>query len=208
MATTQKVFGYARVSTPDQNLDMQIQALEQAGCQKIFSEKRSANAKRIEFEKMMRHLRAGDTVVIWKLDRLARSVNDLLKWNEKFEKWGVHLRVLNPPVNTQDAMGKAFFTLTAVFAQLERDLIAERTKAGMAAAKANGRSFGRPTEIVGEKREAIEADIRDLSLTMREVADKHGYGSLTTLNRHFPGLRQQCLIEAGLRKPTTMETET
>lgn len=208
MPDATKTFGYARVSTPDQNLEMQIQALEQVGCDKIFSEKRSANAKRIEFEKMVRHLREGDSIVIWKLDRLARSVNDLLKWNEKFEKWGVHLQVLNPPVNTKDAMGKAFFTLTAVFAQLERDLIAERTKAGMAAAKANGRTFGRPTEIVGEKRAEIERDIRDLSLTMREVAEIHGYKSLTTLNRHFPGLRQQCLIEAGLRKPITMEDGT
>ena len=200
MPTKTKTFGYARVSTPDQNLDMQIQALEAVGCERVWSEKKSASAKRTEFEKMVKHLRAGDTIVIWKLDRLARSVNDLLKWNEKFEKWGVNLRVLNPPVDTSDAMGKAFFTLTAVFAQLERDLIAERTKAGMAAAKANGRSFGRPTKIVGEKRAAIEADIRDISLPMKEVAERHGYKSLTTLNRHFPKLREQCLIEAGIRK--------
>lgn len=196
-----RIFGYARVSTPDQNLDMQIQSLEAAGCTRIWSEKKSAQARRIEFEKMLLHCRPGDTIVIWKLDRLARSVQDLLKWNEQFQERGIHLRVLNPPVNTNDALGKAFFTLTAVFAQLERDLVAERTKAGMAAAKANGRTFGRPTKIVGDKRAAIERDIRDLSLTMKQVAERHGYKSLTTLNRHFPGLRQQVLIDAGVRKP-------
>jgi len=172
---------------------MQIQALEAAGCEKIWSEKKSAQARRIEFEKLLLHCRKGDTIVIWKLDRLARSVKDLLQWNDQFQERGIHLRILNPPVDTSDALGKAFFTLTATFAQLERDLISERTRAGMAARKAKGLTHGRPTKIYGKKREAMARDICDLRLPMKKVAKKHGYGSLTTLNRHFPGLRQDAM---------------
>ena len=191
-----KTFGYARVSTEDQNLDMQIQALEKYGCDEIWSEKKSAQAFRKEFDLMVKNLRAGDTVVVWRLDRLARSIADLKTWIDKFEKWGVEFVCIVENIDTKSAMGKAFFHILAAFAQLERDLISERTTAGIAARKAKGYTFGRPTKITGKKREAMERDIRDLSMTMKQVAKKHGYTSLTTLNRHFPGVRQEAIQAA------------
>lgn len=188
-----KVWGYARVSTEDQNLDMQIQALEKYGCDEIWSEKKSAQAPRAQFDLMTRNCRAGDTVVVWKLDRLARSITDLKEWMDKFEKWGVEFVCITDKIDTTTAMGRMFFHIVAAFAQLERDLISERTKAGMAARKAQGFTHGRPTKIYGEKRIAMARDICNLKLPMKDVKKLHGYKSLTTLNRHFPGLRQDAM---------------
>lgn len=138
--------GYARVSTMDQNTEMQTQALELAGCEKIFVDHGVSGtmASRPQLDKMMDHLRKGDEVVVWKLDRIARNTKNLLELVEVLDSKGVQFRSVTEGISTDGPMGKAMLTIMGAMAQLERDQLAERTKAGMAVAKANGRKAGRP----------------------------------------------------------------
>ena len=135
--------GYARVSTLDQNLDLQMQALRKAGCKKIFREKVSgASRERPEFQRMLEQLRDGDTVIVWKLDRLARSTRDLLETMETIREAGARFQSLSEPwANTTTHAGKLIMTVFAGIAEFERDLIRERTSAGREAAQAAGHSL-------------------------------------------------------------------
>ena len=136
--------GYARVSTKDQDLSLQIDALEKAGCRKIYREKiTGASRDRPELQKMIEHLREEDTVVIWKLDRLGRSLKDLVHLVTEIQSRGAALQSLNDAINTSTPGGKLTFHLFAALAEFERDIIRERTLAGLAAARARGRKGGR-----------------------------------------------------------------
>ena len=136
--------GYARVSTQDQNLRMQLDELKGFGCEKIYKEKISGKSKdRPELEKMIAHLRKGDTVVVWKLDRLGRSLRDLIDLIEAFKKSSVTFISIKDSINTATATGKFTFNIFASLAEFEREIIRERTLAGLAAAKARGRMGGR-----------------------------------------------------------------
>lgn len=137
--------GYARVSTMDQNADLQHAALKAAGCKRIFTDHgvSGTRAKRPELDKMLEHLREGDEVVVWKLDRLGRNTRNLLALIDDLEGRGVHFRSLTEGITTTGAMGRAMVTVMSAFAQLERDQLVERTKAGMVAAAAHGRRAGR-----------------------------------------------------------------
>ena len=136
--------GYARVSTQDQNLEMQLDALSKAGCQQIFKEKVSGiKSDRPELAAMQQILRKDDVVYIYKLDRLGRSLKHLLEIAGEFEKKGVGLVSINDPVNTTTASGKLVFNIFASIAEFEKDLIRERTKSGLEAARARGRTGGR-----------------------------------------------------------------
>lgn len=136
--------GYARVSTQDQNLEMQLDALSKAGCQQIFKEKVSGiKSDRPELAAMQQILRKDDVVYIYKLDRLGRSLKHLLEIAGEFEKKGVGLVSINDPVNTTTASGKLVFNIFASIAEFEKDLIRERTKSGLEAARARGRKGGR-----------------------------------------------------------------
>lgn len=138
-------FGYARVSTEDQSLDLQIDALEAYGCERIFSEHMTGTRfDRPEFQRMDDMLREGDVVVVWKLDRLGRSTKQLIELIEEWERRGVDFVSLRDTIDTTTATGRFFFRLMASFAELERDLTSERTKAGLDAARARGRFGGRP----------------------------------------------------------------
>lgn len=138
------LIGYARVSTQDQNMAMQIDALREYGCERIFEEKRSGKAKeRPQLEAMFDYLREGDTVVVWKLDRLGRSMRDLLDLTERMEQRGIGFVSIKDGIDMTDATGRLYFHLMACLAEFERDLISERTKAGLAAARARGRQGGR-----------------------------------------------------------------
>ena len=138
-------FGYARVSTKDQNLALQMDALKREGCQTIFQEKMSGTkSNRPELRKMMEQLRADDVIVIWKLDRLGRSLRDLVNLVNEIQTKGAGLKSLNDSINTTTPHGKLTFYLFAALAEFERDMISERTKAGLAAARARGRKGGRP----------------------------------------------------------------
>ena len=145
--------GYARVSTLEQNLDLQLQALKKAGCRRIFQEKISAGTRnRPEFQRMLDQIRAGDTIVVWKLDRLARSTRDLLETIETIRQAGGKFQSLSEPwADTTTHAGKMIMTIFAGIAEFERGLIRERTSAGREAARKRGVRFGRPRKLTPEQ---------------------------------------------------------
>ncbi len=137
--------GYARVSTQDQNLALQLDALKTAGCDKVFQEKVSgATAERPELRKLLELIREGDTLVIWKLDRLGRSLTNLIGLVTDLEQRHVGLLSLNDPVDTTTAQGRLIFRIFASLAEFEREVIRERTLAGLASARRRGQLLGRP----------------------------------------------------------------
>ncbi|TYC96640.1 recombinase family protein [Arthrobacter echini] len=143
--------GYARVSTVEQNADLQHAALKTAGCTRIFTDEgvSGTRASRPELDKLLDHLREGDEVVVWKLDRLGRNTRNLLALIDDLEQRGVHFRSVTEGISTTGPMGKAMLTVMSAFAQLERDQLAERTRAGMAIAAEHGRKAGR-REVTAE----------------------------------------------------------
>ncbi len=153
--------GYARVSTKDQNLSLQRDALEQAGCEIIFEEKISGSkADRPELRKMIEQLREGDIIIVWKLDRLGRSLRDLVNLINEIQGKGAGLKSLNDFIDTTTSQGKLTFHLFAALSEFERDIISERTKAGLQAARARGRKGGRPSGLSKEaKDKAIIAEM-------------------------------------------------
>lgn len=137
--------GYARVSTKDQSLDLQMDALTKEGCKRIFSEHVSGTkSKRIELQKMIDHVREGDVIVVWKLDRLGRSLKNLVDLISLFQERGVGFKSLQDSIDTTTPTGKLTFHLFAALAEFERAIISERTKAGLEAARLRGRRGGRP----------------------------------------------------------------
>jgi len=139
------IFGYARVSTQDQNLDLQIDALKKYGCERIFQEKITGTKKdRPQLEEMLKLLRSGDKVVIYKLDRISRSTKHLIELSERFESEGVQLVSIQDSIDTSSPIGRFFFRVMASISELERDIISERTRAGLSSARSRGRMGGRP----------------------------------------------------------------
>ncbi|MBD7965380.1 recombinase family protein [Fictibacillus norfolkensis] len=137
--------GYARVSTQDQNLDVQLDALHKAGCERIYTEKASGKRDdRPELTRCLDSLRKGDTLVIYKLDRLGRSTFKLLELTKGFEDAGIDLVSIRDGIDTTTPVGRFFFRTMASIAELERDIIVERTQAGLQAARSRGRVGGRP----------------------------------------------------------------
>lgn len=152
------LIGYARVSTLEQNLDGQIDALTQAGCSRIFTDHASgAKTMRPELDKAMDYLREGDTLVVWKLDRLGRSLPHLVEVIEDLDKRGIEFRSLTESIDTTTPGGRLVFHMAAAFAQFERDLIKERTRAGLAAARSQGRLGGRPRLMTPERLKTARA---------------------------------------------------
>jgi len=164
--------GYARVSTLDQNLDLQMQALRKAGCKKIFREKVSGGSQeRPEYQRMLDQLRLGDTVIVWRLDRLARSTRDLLETMETIREAGARFQSISEPwANTTTHAGKLIMTVFAGIAEFERDLIRERTSAGREAARRRGTNLGRPRKLNTEQRKLARRLI-DEGQSVREIAD-------------------------------------
>lgn len=145
--------GYARVSTREQNLDSQIDTLKDYGCERIFSEKVSGRKyQRTELDKALDYMREGDTLVLTKLDRLGRTTKQLIELSQYLEDQGIDLEIIDMNINTKDAMGKMFFTMMSAFAELEANLLSERTKKGLDAARARGRSGGRPKTPEGKEK--------------------------------------------------------
>lgn len=139
------LIGYARVSTNEQNLDLQIDALTLAGCEKIFSDTMSGiKDKRPGLEQALSHLRQGDTLMVWRLDRLGRSLRHLINTVDELSSQGIQFRSLIEGIDTSSSIGKLHLGMFASLAEFERNLIRERTLAGMAAARARGRIGGRP----------------------------------------------------------------
>lgn len=166
--------GYARVSTKEQNLDRQLDQLEAAGVDKIFSDKISgAKESRPELDKLLATLREGDTVIVCSYDRLARSSKQLFDLAEKFEANGVALVSLKEGTDTSTPQGRFFFAMCAAMAQFERELIKERQAEGIAAAKARGRKFGRPATDASKMEKAIKL-YRNGGLSVSEICQSTG----------------------------------
>ncbi|MCF7971163.1 MAG: recombinase family protein [Methylococcaceae bacterium] len=148
--------GYARVSTHDQHLNLQEDALRKEGCEKIFFDEISGTvASRPGLDKLKEQLRSGDTLVVGRLDRLGRSIRDLIDWVTTLENDGVGFRSLQESIDTTTSNGKLVFHLFAALAEFERNLISERTRAGLDAARARGRKGGRPKALDDEKRKLL-----------------------------------------------------
>ncbi|GHD86002.1 MULTISPECIES: recombinase family protein [Kocuria] len=173
--------GYARVSTVEQNADLQTRALKDAGCQKVYTDHgvSGTKAKRPQLDKLLEHARAGDEVVVWKLDRLGRNTRQLLELIDRLESQGINFRSLTEGIATTGPMGKAMLTVMSAFAQLERDQLAERTKAGLAAAAARGRRGGRPAVTPETERVRQAGQYRHAGLTPPEIAKLLGVSRAT-----------------------------
>lgn len=176
-------YGYARVSTRDQNLDLQIDALTKAGCQKIFYEvAKGAKTDRPKLNELLSLLKSGDTLIIWKLDRMGRSLQHLITtFNELIQK-GIGIISIQDPIDTTTAQGRLMFNLFASLAEFEKDLIRERTMAGLSSARARGRTGGRPqglTKQATEKACAAEALYRQGELTSEKIALQLGISKPT-----------------------------
>jgi DNA invertase Pin-like site-specific DNA recombinase len=181
--------GYARVSTQDQNPALQLDALKAAGCEKLFVEKASgAQRDRPELLAALDYLRAGDSLVVWKLDRLARSLKQLIETVELLESRRIGLRSLTEAIDTTTAGGKLVFHVFGALAEFERSIIRERTRAGLEAARARGKKGGRPPALGAKDLAAAKAMLSDPEITMEEVAKRLKVAP-STLYRHLPGGR-------------------
>lgn len=177
--------GYARVSTDDQNAQLQIDALTAAGCVKVYTDKASGSlASRPELDKMIEGLRPGEVVVVWRLDRLGRSLKNLIVLVEDLAEKGVGFRSLSESIDTTTANGKLFFGVMGALAEFERDLIRERTMAGLAAARARGRVGGRPPLMTPEKIAVARQMYASREHTVEAIANTVGV-SRKTIYRHL-----------------------
>jgi DNA invertase Pin-like site-specific DNA recombinase len=189
MGTAPHLVGYARVSTLDQNPQLQLDALKAAGCTKLFVEKASgAKQERPQLQAALDYMRPGDTLVVWKLDRLARSMKQLIATVDELRGRDIGFRSLTEAIDTTTAAGELFFHIFGALAQFEHSIIRERTKAGLTAALARGRKGGRKPKVKADDVQAALALLRDPQISVRTAAKKLGI-SVSTLYRHAPGLR-------------------
>lgn len=171
--------GYARVSTHEQNIDLQIDALNAANCEKIFHEAvTSIKADRPKLVKALDFLRPGDALIVWKLDRLGRSLEDLIALSKKLEAKEVGLRSLQEALDTTTPGGKLIFHMFAALAEFERGLIRERTLAGLASARARGRTGGRPRVDKSKIKNAIHL-AKTTNQTIGEICESVGISKRT-----------------------------
>ncbi len=181
--------GYARVSTQDQKPALQRDALTATGCEKLFEETASgAQRDRPQLQAAIDYMRAGDTLVVWKLDRLARSMKQLIETVEGLDARGIGFRSLTEAIDTTTPGGKLVFHIFGALAEFERSIIRERTKAGLASARARGRLGGRPPALSPEDLAAARALLSDPEITVDAVARRLGVAP-STLYRHLPGGR-------------------
>lgn len=164
------LIGYARVSTQDQNLDLQLDALDKAGCEKVFTDKvTGANATRPGLDEALSHLRSGDTLVVYKLDRLGRSIRHLIDTIKMLEERKVGFKSLQEAIDTTTPGGKLVFHIFCALAEFERDLIRERTQAGLSSARARGRKGGRPKALSKKQEQQAKVLLKDVSVSIGEI---------------------------------------
>ena len=172
--------GYARISTHDQNLDLQKDALEKAGCKKIYVEQMSGSSRiRPELEKTLEMLRNGDTLVVWRLDRLGRSLKHLIELITKLEQREIGFKSLMESMDTTTSGGKLVFHVFGALAEFEHNLIRERTSAGLAAARARGRNGGRPLKLDEKKRELAIKLYNERERSIKEICQIMGVSKPT-----------------------------
>jgi DNA invertase Pin-like site-specific DNA recombinase len=183
------LIGYARVSTRDQKSPLQIDALREAGCERIFKETISgAGRDRPELKTALDFIRMGDSLVVWKLDRLAYSTRQLLETVGVLEQRGIGLKVLTQQMDTASAGGHLIFTVFSAIAEFEREIILERTRAGLDAARSRGHKGGRPRVLSDKDLKEARALLTDPEITVEDVARRLGVGP-STLYRYLPAAR-------------------
>lgn len=167
--------GYARVSTDDQHLDLQFNALKKANCERVFTDQGiSGKVKnRPGLKKVLSNLKKGDILVVWRLDRLGRSLVNLVEIINNLGKRGIEFQSLTENIDTSSSGGRLVFHILAALAEFERALISERTKAGMEAARLNGKQLGRPPKVKANERREISNAFRKRNATVAELAQKH-----------------------------------
>ena len=172
--------GYARVSTQDQNLDLQNDALKAAGCEKIYTDKMSgAKTDRPGLDEILGFIRKGDTLVVWKLDRLGRSLKHLIQVMNQLEEKGIFFKSVQESLDTSTPGGKLIFHVFGALAEFERDIIRERTLAGLAAARARGRVGGRPRKLSKKQVEMARNLMNDVSIPIGEICQTLGVSKAT-----------------------------
>lgn len=187
------LIGYARVSTLDQNPALQLDALNAAGCQRVFEEKASgAKEDRPQLLAALDHMRKDDVLVVWKLDRLARSIKQLVTLLDTLNGRGIGFRCLAPSIDTTTPEGRLIYTITGAFAQFEREIIQQRTRAGLKAALARGRKGGRPSKLDDEAISAARAMLKDPTISVAAIAKRLGV-SRATLYNYLPEARLNSL---------------
>ena len=175
--------GYARVSTDDQLLDLQIDALERHGVETIYREHKSGKSgDRPELHNCLKALRTGDTLTVWRLDRLGRSLKDLIQTIHDLETRGIHFASITEKIDTTTPEGTLVFHVFAALAEFERSLIRERTRAGLQSARARGRVGGRPAKLTGKDLAMARALMTDKTQNVSEIAKRFGV-SRSTLYR-------------------------
>jgi DNA invertase Pin-like site-specific DNA recombinase len=187
------LIGYARVSTAEQSLNLQRDALDAAGCVKIFTDTVSgAKADRPGLRNALDYIREGDVLTVWKLDRLGRSLIDLVNTINTLKERGIHFKVLTENIDTSSPMVELYFHFTAALAQFERGRIRERTKAGLASARARGRKGGRPRKLTGKRAEMAAAMLRDPNNNIDDICETFKvsrptlYRTAKTINSALP----------------------
>lgn len=180
--------GYARVSTSDQKLDLQIDALKAAGCEKIFADEGVSGAKAVrpQLSAALDFARAGDTLVVWKLDRLGRSIQHLISEVNGLEARGVGFVCLEQAIDTTTPGGKLVFHIFAAMAEFERDLIRERTNAGLKAARTRGRNGGRPSALTPDQLKIGLALAKDRSMGVAAICEQLGCSRSTFYRQIAP----------------------
>lgn len=172
--------GYARVSTSNQNKELQLDALEDAGCERTYTEEVSGAADtRPVLEECMATLREGDTLVVWRLDRFGRSLSDLVEKMDKLEEKGVDFVSVTEGIDTTTAQGRLTFHIFGALAEFERELARERTMAGLKAARERGRTGGRPSAIDEEEIPQLQALMRDDGVSTSEICDRFDISKAT-----------------------------
>lgn len=184
VAVVSERLGYARVSTAEQTADAQSDALTAAGCSRVWVDVASgATASRPQLTDLLTHLRPGDSLVVWRLDRLGRSLPHLLETVEVLQDRGVELTSLTEAIDTSTSGGKLIFSIFGAIAEFERNLIRERTQVGLTAARARGKVGGRPPKMTPAKIRQAKR-MRDTGMHLTEIAEVLGVGR-TTLYRHL-----------------------
>lgn len=176
--------GYARVSTKDQNLDLQLAELEKVGCEKVYSEHKSGLKARLELAEAIKYLRKGDILVVYKFDRLGRSLSDLLSVISELHEKGVEIMSLKDNIDTSSVSGKLMMHIFASLAEFERDLIVERTQAGRKAAMAKGKKMGRP-KLKRNKKAKATAMLYEKNLSIDQIQEQLGIRSKSTVYRYL-----------------------
>ena len=172
--------GYARVSTEDQTLDLQRDALKRAKCRQVYEEHATGkNTERPQLEACLKSLREGDTIVVWRLDRLGRNLADLVALVAQFEQQKVNFESLTEKIETVSPAGRLIFHVFAALAEFERNLIRERTVAGLKAARARGRNGGRPAKLSAKEIKTIRALLKTADISVAEIAARFGVARST-----------------------------